>query len=131
MILFLVDYSVVFLGGEDGLVCVWSLAKLSNKSYYNVLQTFSSGDQTDQSSPLYIFSDHSVRIVGIFIGNCVRCIRLFTTSVDKTCKVLLNYKIVNTILSMISLLLFLFFRFMIFQMVLCYCQLHLILSHLA
>lgn len=58
-----------------------------------MLQTFSSGDQTDQSAPLYIFSDHSVRIVGIFIGNCVRCIRLFTTSVDKTCKVLNTIKL--------------------------------------
>jgi len=50
-------------------------------------QIFFSGDQTDQSAPNYIFSDHSVRITGIYIGNCTRCIRIFTTSVDKTCKV--------------------------------------------
>lgn len=52
-----------------------------------MIQTFSAGEQTDQSAPNYTFSDHSVRITGIFIGNCTRCIRVFTTSVDKTCKV--------------------------------------------
>jgi len=50
-------------------------------------QIFITGDQTDKSAPNYTFSDHSVRITGIYIGNCTRCIRMFTTSVDKTCKV--------------------------------------------
>lgn len=78
---------IVILGGEDGLVCVWSLAKLVNMSHTSMPQIFNSGDQIDQSAPNYIFSDHSVRITGIYIGNCTRCIRIFTTSVDKTCKV--------------------------------------------
>lgn len=74
-------------GGEDGIVCVWSLAKLINNSHSTLQQTFYTGDQTDQSAPNHTFSDHSVRITGIYIGNCVRCVRIFTTSVDKTCKV--------------------------------------------
>ncbi|CAI6343875.1 unnamed protein product [Macrosiphum euphorbiae] len=81
------DGSYVVTGGEDGLVCVWSLAKLVNTSKSAMPQTFISGDQIDQSAPNYIFSDHSVRITGVYIGNCTRCIRIFTTSVDKTCKI--------------------------------------------
>ncbi|XP_060834297.1 WD repeat-containing protein 18 [Rhopalosiphum padi] len=81
------DGSYLVTGGEDGLVCVWSLAKLVNTSQSSMPQIFLSGDQIDQSAPNYIFSDHSVRITGIYIGNCTRCIRIFTTSVDKTCKI--------------------------------------------
>jgi len=52
-----------------------------------MLQTFCAGDLANQTVPNYTFCDHSVRITGIYIGNCIRCIRIFTTSVDKTCKV--------------------------------------------
>lgn len=65
-------------------------------------QIFFSGDQIDQSAPNYIFSDHSVRITGIYIGNCTRCIRIFTTSVDKTCKVNKALIFINTVISDIT-----------------------------
>lgn len=67
-----------------------------NTSKSSMPQTFISGDQIGQSAPNYIFSDHSVRITGVYIGNCTRCIRIFTTSVDKTCKVNNMRIVINT-----------------------------------
>ncbi|XP_050436219.1 WD repeat-containing protein 18 [Adelges cooleyi] len=81
------DGSYLVTGGEDGLVCVWSLGKLVSTSQTLMPQVFRSGDQTDQSAPKFTFSDHSVRITGIYIGNTTRCERMFTSSVDKTCKI--------------------------------------------
>lgn len=63
----------------------------------------SSDSTKSQTEARYTFSDHSIKITDLFVGRGGQRTRLFTASVDKTCKVrliknsfiILNCKILN------------------------------------
>ncbi|XP_039748372.1 WD repeat-containing protein 18 [Pararge aegeria] len=68
---------------EDGMVMVWSLAKVAaNPEVELVTQTVAG-----QHDPVYIFSDHFLPVTDMCISKNGMHGRLFTVSSDRTCKV--------------------------------------------
>ncbi|XP_053616193.1 WD repeat-containing protein 18 [Plodia interpunctella] len=68
---------------EDGMVMVWSLATVAaNPEVEHVSQA-----KAGQHDPVYIFSDHSLPITDLCISKTGMHGRLFTVSIDRTCKI--------------------------------------------
>ncbi|GAB6023662.1 WD repeat-containing protein 18 [Chamberlinius hualienensis] len=70
------DGSQVISAAEDNYVCVWKLSSLLKISE----------NSTDRICPLYSWSDSSLPVTGVHVGNGGRKARVATVSLDHTCR---------------------------------------------
>lgn len=81
-IVFTNDSSYFITAGEDGLVLVWKLTDVIAQQYGEIFKPSSS-----QLPPVYSFSHHSLAVSDIFVGSGNLNSRLYTVSIDQTCKI--------------------------------------------
>ncbi|KAJ8866090.1 hypothetical protein PR048_033614 [Dryococelus australis] len=80
---FVDDGSHFVSAGEDCMVAVWSLAQLVSADVGQVVVH----DPSKRTEPRHIFRDHSLPVHDLHIGRGGMHARLFTASMDRTCKV--------------------------------------------